>query len=40
MPRIDRRAALLAPRRRRDIAWRASKGWAMEFRADNLRVGA
>jgi peptide/nickel transport system substrate-binding protein len=26
--------------KRRDIAWRASKGWAMDFRADNLRVGA
>ena len=26
--------------KRKDIAWRASKGWAMEFRAGNLRVGA
>jgi peptide/nickel transport system substrate-binding protein len=26
--------------KRRDIAWRASKGWAMDFRGDNLRVGA
>jgi peptide/nickel transport system substrate-binding protein len=26
--------------KRRDIAWRASKGWAMDFRADNLRFGA
>jgi len=26
--------------KRRDIAWRASKGWAMDFRANNLRVGA
>jgi peptide/nickel transport system substrate-binding protein len=26
--------------KRRDIAWRASKGWAMDFRADNLRIGA
>jgi peptide/nickel transport system substrate-binding protein len=26
--------------KRRDIGWRASNGWAMEFRAGNLRVGA
>jgi peptide/nickel transport system substrate-binding protein len=25
--------------KRRDIGWRASKGWAMDFRAGNLRVG-
>jgi peptide/nickel transport system substrate-binding protein len=26
--------------KRRDIAWRAAKGWPMEFRAGNLRFGA
>lgn len=26
--------------KRRDIAWRASKGWAMDFRSHNLRFGA
>jgi peptide/nickel transport system substrate-binding protein len=26
--------------KRRDIAWRASKGWAMDFRANNFRAGA
>ena len=26
--------------KRRDIAWRASKGWAMDFRATNLRFGS
>ncbi|HEV7268160.1 MAG TPA: ABC transporter substrate-binding protein [Falsiroseomonas sp.] len=26
--------------KRKDIAWRASKGWAMDFRGDNLRFGA
>jgi len=26
--------------KRKDIAWRASKGWAMDFRAGNLRLGA
>ncbi len=26
--------------KRRDIAWRAAKGWPMDFRAGNLRVGA
>jgi peptide/nickel transport system substrate-binding protein len=26
--------------KRRDIAWRAAKGWAMEFGPGNLRVGA
>jgi peptide/nickel transport system substrate-binding protein len=26
--------------KRRDIAWRASKGWPMDFRANNFRLGA
>ncbi|WP_376089342.1 ABC transporter substrate-binding protein [Roseomonas sp. CCTCC AB2023176] len=26
--------------KRRDIAWRASKGWALDFRSHNLRFGA
>jgi peptide/nickel transport system substrate-binding protein len=26
--------------KRRDIAWRAAKGWAMDFRSGNLRFGA
>lgn len=26
--------------KRRDVAWRASKGWAMDFRDGNLRIGA
>ena len=26
--------------KRRDVSWRAAKGWPMDFRAGNLRVGA
>jgi peptide/nickel transport system substrate-binding protein len=26
--------------KRRDIAWRAAKGWPMDFRANNLRISA